>query len=203
VLTRSLFAAVVVAAAVLVPSAASAAPADRGVAHQSTGEGFRAQAVVELPDGRPASVTVAVYRRGPEENWQGELELEVACESSYSCREGGSGLVDLTGAQLDLSRSLSLASATDVPITLFSWDDRYAQNQVERQVTVSVWFTGTGTATHDSSLGEQCWAFAGECRSVSVDASRSATARLTLGDVEANGTGSVSYGRTVVVAGGN
>jgi hypothetical protein len=202
VLTRSLFAAVAVAAAVLVPSAASAAPAERGAAQQTLGEGFRAEAVVELPDGRSANVSVGVYRRGPEDAWWGELELEVACESSYSCREGGSGVADLTGAQLDFSRSLTRASAIDVPITLFSWDDRYSLNQVERQVIVSVWFTGGGTGTHDTSLGEQCWVFAGECRSVSVDATRSATARLT-GDVEGSGPGSVSYGRTVIVAGGN
>lgn len=90
-----------------------------------------------------------------------------------------------------------------MPVTVYSWDDRRTQEQVERQVTASVRFTGSGRATRATDPEELCWDVASACRSVSLDTSRPAAAGLTPDDAAASGAGSVSYRRTILVGGAN
>ena len=194
-LARSLPLGAAVAAFALAPGVASAAPVQN-----SFQEGYTAQAEVVLPDGRRASVALSEYIGGHREDAWGELYLEVACESSRTCLHGGSGMLDLTDAQVDFSRSLTRASATDLEITLYGWDDRQSLDQVTHQVTVSVRFEGSGKVTGDASHGDLCWSTMGAaCQSVIVDASRSATGTLTLDGQTATGSGSLARGHHLSV----
>ena len=182
---------------VLLPGVASAAPSTAAV-QNTFGDSRIAQGEVVLPDGRMATVWLGQYGGTGQAGAWSELYVEVECESTSSCLEGGSGLADLTPGQVEFSGGLREASVTDIDLTLYSWDER-SQDQIQRQVTVSAAFEGTGQVTRDAAHGDQCSVMGATCQSVTVEASRSAVASLTLDGKTGTGTGTLSSGRYLSV----
>jgi hypothetical protein len=199
-LSRVLPVAVAAAALALIPSTASATPEPAPV-ENIFAAGYNANVEVLLPDGRHASAWIGEYRGASQYGWERELSLRVwseyPCYGTWTCRSGeASALVTLTDEQVDFSRDLGEASATDVDVTLrsWTWDPTTGHyTSTEEPVTVSLLFTGIGDVNRSTDRGDLCGDGGRECQSIRMGADREAIGTVTLDEHIASGPGSLSY----------
>jgi hypothetical protein len=161
--------------------------------------GYHATAEAVLPDGRLARVSLGEHRGASQDGWRGYLGLDVRRDANSW--QAASGFAQLTDDQVEFSRNLGGASATDIPVTLvtYGWGST-GPTQTTEDVIVSVVFTGTGDVTRDTYRGDLCGDGGRECQSVRVDAHRDATGQLLVDGVTGTGVGTLSYGHGVDVA---
>jgi hypothetical protein len=206
VLRRSLpIAAIAAAVVTLVPGTAAATPEPAPVDNMFSAS-YSAEVQLVMPDGRHARLSLVEGRGASQDGWQGQLSINLWSETpcwGYICQSGWtSGYTELTDAQVDFDRSLASASATDIPVTLVSWEYSPETGMIEHeeQIMVSAAFTGTGPVDRATYRGDTCIDGVRECESIRVDSYRTATATLTVGDQVAKGAGSLHYGHGVDAA---
>jgi hypothetical protein len=197
-LRRALPVAVAAAAFVLVPTTASATPAQAPVENMFSA-GYYATAEMVLSDGRLASVSLSEYRGASQDGWHGSLGLSVRRDANSW--QAASGYAQVTDEQVDFRRNLGGASAIDIPVTLvtYGWGPT-GPTQTKEDVIVSVVFTGTGDVTRETYRGDMCGDGGRTCQSVRVGAHREATGELLVDGLTGTGVGSLSYGQGVDVA---
>ncbi|MPQ97373.1 hypothetical protein GB931_05425 [Modestobacter sp. I12A-02628] len=177
---------------VLVPGSASAAPQPPPSADTYTS--YYGYASVALSDGRTAQVSLSRYRAGVRDPWRGFLYVVTtgACGSAWCPLVTGS--LELTGDQVRVDRQLQSASVTGVALPLGA---AYLPGQpvgAPVTVTASLTFTGVGALTRDTYGGKVCGSGEPCLHSLRVDASRAATAQLTLGTLTGSGDGALTRG---------
>ena len=202
---RALPVAVAAAALVFVPSTASATPDQVPVT--MVGESLYAHTTVSMPDGRRVHASLSELQNGPGSNRRAAVSVSVSpgryCWPTSLCGAGtGHAFVELSPDALDFDRNLAEASIIDLPVTLERWTVTPAGTfaQVQDDVRISVRFTGIGDVVHDTYHGDACGDGSSECRSTRVDASRDATATVTLDEDSAVAAGYLSRGRYVDAA---
>lgn len=201
---RALPVTVAAVALVLLPSPASAAPGQ--TPETRVGESFSAFTSVSLSDQRQVFASLSEVRNGPGGARQAAVSLAVSpgrfCWPT-PCDEGtGYAFQEVDPEDLDVDRNLAGASVTELPVTLRRWTMTPGGGfeQVEEVVRLTLTFTGTGDVVRETTHPEVCGDGSGECRATQVNASREATADITVDDARGAGAGQLSSGRSVEAA---
>lgn len=184
---------VAAAAAVLIPGVASAAPAAAPAPVTVTGaEDYSASTTVLLPDGTAMHVFLGKFRSSGAAGWQGELDLwsDPVCTDSMGCTSTN-GSAQLAGGQVSFGRTLDSASVRAVPVTFSTWT---AAGPVQRTVAVSALFTGQGPVTRTVDSSTTCQEDgSNNCLSGRYDATRAATAVVSVGQDSGSGDATMSH----------
>ncbi len=188
------------AVAALGPGTASAAPGQ--TPESSTFDSIDAGIQLTVA-GQPGRASLSL--RGEPGDRTASLDVTLPpepCALPFCYRSLRTGSAELSDEQIRVGRDLKVASAVDVPITLYSagWDAENGTTEIEEPLTVSLTITATGRLSHDVEHGDIC----GEgwpCHGTHVTAWREGAGVLTTADGwKASGVGLLWRGHSVSAA---